>query len=330
MIRGRILVVDDDKNIIQVVRTRLRSQNFDVDVASNGPEALKRSRENHYDVMITDMKMPEMDGLELMRQVQALNRNVQAIVLTAYGTIDNAVSAMRNGAVDYMTKPFDSRELVFRVERALEKARLTTEVRELRQQIEGQYNLDALCAKSPKMRALLNVLGRIIGSDSTVLIEGESGTGKELVAKIIHYRGRRKDRRLVTVDCGATPENLLESELFGYKKGAFTDAVEKAKPVLLEPIVDMEITVPAENMGDITGDLASKRGRVMGQDMLAGNMVIIKAQVPLAEVSQYNSQLKSVTGGRGSYSMSLSHYEIVPANVQAQIVAAYAKQRESA
>jgi elongation factor G len=111
-------------------------------------------------------------------------------------------------------------------------------------------------------------------------------------------------------------------------KGAFTDAIQKAKPALLEPIVNMEITVPAENMGDITGDLASKRGRVMGQDMLAGNMVVIKAQVPLAEVSQYNSQLKSVTGGRGSYAMSLSHYEAVPSNVQAQIVAAFAKQKQ--
>jgi elongation factor G len=112
-------------------------------------------------------------------------------------------------------------------------------------------------------------------------------------------------------------------------KGAFTDAVLKAKPVLLEPIVNMEVTVPAENMGDITGDLASRRGRVMGQDMLPGNFVVTKAQVPLAEVSQYNSQLKSVTGGRGSYAMSLSHYEAVPPNVQSQVVAAYEKQKQS-
>ncbi|MHC4708485.1 MAG: elongation factor G, partial [Planctomycetota bacterium] len=112
-------------------------------------------------------------------------------------------------------------------------------------------------------------------------------------------------------------------------KEAFRDGVLKAKPVLLEPIVDMEITVPSENMGDITGDLASKRGRVQGQDVLAGNIIVIKAQVPLAEVKQYNSQLKSVTGGRGSYSMSLSHYEPVPSNVQQQIVAQYAKKKEA-
>jgi len=112
-------------------------------------------------------------------------------------------------------------------------------------------------------------------------------------------------------------------------KGAFIDAMQKAKPVLLEPIVDMEVTIPAENVGDITGDLSSKRGRVIGQEMLPGNFIVIKAQVPLAEVSQYTGQLKSVTGGRGSYSMSLSHYEVVPPNVQQQIVAQYAKKKES-
>ncbi len=112
-------------------------------------------------------------------------------------------------------------------------------------------------------------------------------------------------------------------------KGAFVNALQKAKPVLLEPIVNIEVTIPAENMGDIAGDLASKRGRVQGQDMLAGNFIVIKAQVPLSEVTQYNSQLKSVTGGRGSYSMSLSHYEIVPSNVQQQIIAQYSKKKES-
>ena len=112
-------------------------------------------------------------------------------------------------------------------------------------------------------------------------------------------------------------------------KGAFSDAIRKAKPVLLEPIVNMEITIPADNMGDITGDLASRRGRISGQDMLAGNMVVVKAQVPLSEVTQYNSQLKSVTGGQGSYSMELSHYEAVPPNVQQQVIAQYAKKREN-
>ncbi|MFA5783893.1 MAG: elongation factor G, partial [Phycisphaerae bacterium] len=111
-------------------------------------------------------------------------------------------------------------------------------------------------------------------------------------------------------------------------KGAFIDAIQKAKPVLLEPIVNLEVTVPAENMGDITGDLASRRGRVSGQEMLAGNMLVVKAQVPLSEVTQYNSQLKSVTGGRGSYSMSLSHYEPVPPNIQAQVIAAHQKEKQ--
>jgi elongation factor G len=138
-----------------------------------------------------------------------------------------------------------------------------------------------------------------------------------------------QDVRVSVYDGKHHPVDSKEVAFRAAGKGAFTDAVLKAKPVLLEPIVDIEITVPAENMGDITGDLASKRGRIVGQEMLPGNMVVIKAQVPLAEVSQYNSQLKSVTGGRGSYSMSLSHYEAVPPNVQQQIVAAYAKEKQS-
>jgi len=138
-----------------------------------------------------------------------------------------------------------------------------------------------------------------------------------------------QDIQVSVYDGKSHPVDSKEVAFRAAGKGAFTDAIQKAKPVLLEPIVNMEITVPSENMGDITGDLSSKRGRVLGQDMLAGNMVVIKAQAPLAEVSQYNSQLKSVTGGRGSYAMSLSHYEIVPPNVQTQIVAAYTKQKQS-
>jgi DNA-binding NtrC family response regulator len=262
MTRARILVVDDDTNIVQVVRTRLQSENYDVDVAFSGPEALKRWQGNQYDVMITDMKMPEMDGVDLMKQVQATNGNVQTIILTAYGTIDNAVSAIKDGAFDYVTKPFDSRELLFRVERALEKARLTTEVKTLRLQIEGEHNFSAFCGKSEKMRALLSVLERVVESDSTVLIEGESGTGKELAAKVIHYEGWRKGERFVTVDCGATPENLLESELFGHIKGAFTNA-NWTKKGLFE--VAHRGTIFLDEIGNISAEMQTRLLRVLEQ-----------------------------------------------------------------
>jgi len=260
MARARILVVDDDKNILQVVRTRLQSQDFEVDVASSGPEALKRWGRMHYDVMITDMKMPEMDGLELMNEVKGANRNVQTIFLTAFGTIDSAVTAMRDGAFDYMTKPFDSRELLFRVERALEKARLTTELRDLREQIDEKYNFEAFCAKSAKMRALLSLLERVIESDSTVLVEGESGTGKELMARIIHNEGARKGQKFVTVDCGATPENLLESELFGHIKGAFTSA-SWTKKGLFE--VAHRGTIFLDEISNISAEMQTRLLRVL-------------------------------------------------------------------
>ncbi|NIO05112.1 MAG: response regulator [Proteobacteria bacterium] len=260
MTRGRILVVDDDTNILHVVRTRLQSENFDVDVASNGPEAIKRWGGNHYDVMILDMKMPEMDGLELMRRIQTSNSHFQTIFLTAHGTIDSAVAAIKDGAFDYMTKPFDSRELVFRVERAMEQTKLTSKVEELRQQIEGKYNFSAFCAKSAKMRSLLSLLERVIESDSTVLIEGESGTGKELMARVIHYEGSRKDQNFVTVDCGATPENLLESELFGHIKGAFTSA-NYTKKGLFE--VAHQGTIFLDEISNISAEMQTRLLRVL-------------------------------------------------------------------
>jgi DNA-binding NtrC family response regulator len=260
MTRARILVVDDDKNIVQVLRTRLLSENFEVDAAFSGVEALERCRGNHYDVMITDMKMPDMNGVELMKQIHASDKNIQTIILTAYGTIDSAVSAMKDGAFDYVAKPFDSRELLFRVDRALEKTQLAAEVTELRQQVAGDYGFDMFSAKSPRMKALLSMLERVIESDSTVLIEGESGTGKELTAKIIHSQGRRRGQKFVPVDCGATPENLLESELFGHIKGAFTSA-SWTKKGLFE--VAHKGTILLDEIANISAEMQTRLLRVL-------------------------------------------------------------------
>jgi len=260
MTRAKILVVDDDKNIVQVLRTRLLSENFEVDAAFSGVEALERCRGNDYDVMITDMKMPDMDGVELMKKIHASDKNLQTIILTAYGTIDSAVSAMKDGAFDYVTKPFDSRELLFRVDRALEKTKLAAEVTELRQQVAGDKEFETFSAKSPRMKNLLSMLERVIESDSTVLIEGESGTGKELTAKIIHSQGRRKGQKFVPVDCGATPENLLESELFGHIKGAFTSATWTKKG-LFE--VAHKGTILLDEIANISAEMQTRLLRVL-------------------------------------------------------------------
>ncbi|MBW2059098.1 MAG: sigma-54-dependent Fis family transcriptional regulator [Deltaproteobacteria bacterium] len=293
MARARILVVDDDRNIVQVVRARLQSQDFDVEVAYSGPEALKRWRGNHYDVMITDVKMPDMSGLELMKRVQALNGNVQTIMLTAYGTIDGAVSAMKDGAFDYLTKPFDSRELLFRVERALEKTRLATEVKELRQRIAGEYSLNSLCAKSPKMKTLVSMLERIIRSDSTVLIEGESGTGKELAAKIIHYEGRRRDEKFVTVDCGATPQSLLESELFGHVKGAFTSA-NSTKKGLFE--VAHQGTIFLDEISNISSEMQTRLLRVLEEQEIKPVGDVRVKKVDCRVIGATNRNLREMVG----------------------------------
>jgi len=237
-----------------------QSEDFDVDAAYSGVEAMERCRGNHYDVMITDMKMPDMNGVELMKRVHASDKGIQTIILTAYGTIDSAVSAMKEGAFDYVTKPFDSRELLFRVDRALQNTQLTEEVSELRQQIAGEFGFETFCAKSRRMKNLLSMLERVIESDSTILIEGESGTGKELTAKVIHNQGRRRGRRFVTVDCGATPENLLESELFGHIKGAFTSA-SWTKKGLFE--VAHKGTIFLDEIGNISAEMQTRLLRVL-------------------------------------------------------------------
>ncbi len=296
MIRGRILVVDDDENALQVIRTRLQSENYNVDAASRGPEALDKLRERQYDVMIADMRMPGMNGVELMKEAQTMDRNVQTIILTAYGTIDSAVWAMKEGAFDYLTKPFGGKELLFRVERALEKTRLTTEVKELRQQIEGKYNFSAFCAKSQKMRALLSVLERVIESDSTVLVEGESGTGKELTARIIHYEGRRKGQKFVPVDCGATPENLLESELFGHIRGAFTNA-NWTKKGLFE--VAHRGTIFLDEIGNISPEMQTRLLRVLqeGEIKPVGDIRVKKVDCRVIGASNKNLR-EMVNAGR--------------------------------
>ncbi len=219
---ANILVVDDDTNILEVIRTRLESKEYYVEVQSDPLEALECVKEKEFDVIVSDIRMPHMDGLEFLRRVQRLRWDVPVIMLTAYGTIQSAVEAMRDGAFHYLTKPFEGKHLLVEIEDALAERGRRQEPRseKIDKYFPGVYGV------SPKMKNLYPLLERIIESDSTVLIQGESGTGKELIAQMIHCNGRRKDNHLVVMDCGATPGSLIESELFGHTKGAFTNATE--------------------------------------------------------------------------------------------------------
>jgi two-component system NtrC family response regulator len=224
-----ILVVDDEGAQLELVGGFLRKRGFEVALAPDGQEALARVRREPFDLVLTDQKMPELSGLQLLEAVRALNPETPVIIMTAYGTIETAVAAIRAGATDYLTKPLDLDELLHRVHQTRERQRLLTENRDLRQALHERHRVEGIIGESGRMQEVLSLVRRVAPSDATVLIRGESGTGKELIAKAIHYASSRASGPLVRVNCAALPENLLESELFGHEKGAFTGAIASRK-----------------------------------------------------------------------------------------------------
>jgi DNA-binding NtrC family response regulator len=220
----RVLVVDDEPLQLELVRGFLVRRGFDVLTAGDGESARELFRASPVDVIVTDQKMPGLSGLELLEAVRAIDPEVAVIVVTAYGTIEDAVAAIRAGATDYLTKPLNLDELLHRLGQARDRQRLVVENRELRQALRERHRVEGIIGESGAMQEVLSLVARVAPSDATVLIRGESGTGKELVAKAIHHASRRRDGPLVRVNCAALPETLLEAELFGHDKGAFTGA----------------------------------------------------------------------------------------------------------
>jgi two-component system response regulator AtoC len=217
-------VVDDEENIRLVLRTLLKKNGYDVEVADGGEAALERIDSFGPDVILTDVRMPKMGGLDLLATLKAKQCAATVIVMSAYGNMDLALEAMKAGAYDYVSKPFKPDEIVLALRKAEEREALRRENRALREQIRQDHEYESILAKSPQMLEVFRTISKIADFKTTVLVSGESGVGKELVAKAIHARSSRKNAPFVAVNCGAIPENLLESELFGHKKGAFTDA----------------------------------------------------------------------------------------------------------
>lgn len=222
-----ILIVDDEKNYLWVLEELLRSQGYDVVTCEKGSEALVRLAETPIDLLLTDLRMAEMDGMALLAKAPAVSPATTAIVMTAYGTVERAVEAMRLGAFDVVLKPFANADLLRAVARALERTGLVRENVRLSRALADQYNLDHMIGQSPAMQAVLDKIGRVTGARTTVLISGESGSGKELVARAIHFNGPRCGQPFVPVNCGALTDTLAESELFGHERGAFTGAVAR-------------------------------------------------------------------------------------------------------
>ncbi len=224
MKKDKILFVDDDPQILAIVEQFLARCGFDITTESNGLKAIEKVKNDQYSVMFTDLMMPDISGMELLKQVKAVSPATEVIVVSGYGTIESAIEAMKLGSYDFLQKPINFDRFRILIERIIEKRRLTEENQMIRSRLKDGYKFDELVGMSPKMKMIYSVIDKISFGSPTVLIEGESGTGKELTANVIHNNSDRKNGPFIPVNCGAIAESLLESELFGHLKGAFTGA----------------------------------------------------------------------------------------------------------
>ncbi|TKJ42220.1 hypothetical protein CEE37_00660 [candidate division LCP-89 bacterium B3_LCP] len=224
-----ILVVDDEELVRDFLGEALTRRSYNVDLAADGKKAKTILKNEAFDLVLTDLKMPGVSGLDLLRFVKAHHPETQVIMMTAYGTIENAVEAMRLGAFDYITKPFTSGEIELIIDKALEHRRLVNENRFLRNELSNKYRFSSIIGQSKPMQEVFEIMKVVAPNHTTIMVEGESGTGKELVARAIHYNSLRRDKPFVKINCAALPEGLIESELFGHEKGAYTHAFTRTR-----------------------------------------------------------------------------------------------------
>jgi two-component system response regulator HydG len=246
-----ILIVDDEESHRLMLRAHLEQEGFVTLEAIDGQEAIAKVAERNVDLILMDIRMPRLDGMEALLRIRQINPTVPVIMMTAYGSIDSAVQALQAGAADYLTKPLDSNELIVKVQKALRYHQLEEENVLYREQLGIRFDFSRIIGKSAKMHELFDMLATVAPTEATVLLLGESGTGKEIIANAIHQNSQRKERPYVKVNCAALPETLLESELFGHEKGAFTGAIEKKKgrferadggTIFLDEIGEMSLT----------------------------------------------------------------------------------------
>jgi len=229
MLEDRILVADDEQSMREFLDIMLKKEGYKVSLASNGEEVLKLIDKDLFDLVLLDVRMPKLDGIGVLKKIKITSPETIVIMITAYASADTAIKAMKEGAYDYITKPFKVEEIKLIIKNALEKKNLQKENLLLKQVVRDRYRFGSIIGQSSKMLALYDLLEKIAPTKTNILVTGESGTGKELVAKAIHYNSSRKDKPFVTLNCGAIPESLIESELFGHMKGAFTDAIATKK-----------------------------------------------------------------------------------------------------
>ncbi|HMO03245.1 MAG TPA: sigma-54 dependent transcriptional regulator [Kiritimatiellia bacterium] len=280
---ARILLVDDEPSILNVLSTLLKGQGHDCVPAKGGEQARELIREEQFDLMISDIRMTPIDGLELLKLAKRMRPEMVVIMLTAYGSVETAVTAMKEGAFDYVTKPFKVDELLITVQRALEFRSIVAENAQLRAELDSRYRFENIVAESAPMRKICDMIQRVAPTDSTILVLGESGTGKELVAKAIHAYSSRSKERFVPINCAALPEPLLESELFGHVKGAFTGAVANKDglfevadggTIFLDEIGSMPMSIQAKLLRVLQDRQVRKVG---GTDSVTVNVRVVAA-----------------------------------------------------
>jgi len=294
--KGRILIVEDEKSMREVLRILLEEEKYVVSTASDGLEGLSYIEKDIFDLVVSDIKMPKLDGFGLLKKIKEISPDTLVIMITAFGTTESAIEAMKLGAYDYINKPFNIDEIRLIVRKAIEKKRLSEEISLLRQKVEATYSLENIIGQSPQMQELFKFIPRIAQSSSNVLITGESGSGKELVATALHNLSLRKNNNFVAINCAACPEGLLESEIFGHMKGAFTGALYN-KQGLFE-IADNG-SVFLDEIGDMPMSLQVKILRVLENSTFRrlGGTTDIKVDVRV--ISATNKDLKEeIISGR--------------------------------
>lgn len=312
--KGMVLVVDDEKNWLVILEELLEDEGYEVLTSDNAHNALQIAMNNDVDVVVTDMKMPEIDGITFLDRLHRAKPDVPIIMMTAYGTVEKAVDAMKKGAFDYISKPFTNEEFLVVVAKALEHFRLVAAHRKLRKEVEDRYRFGNIVSKSAVMRRLFETIEKIAPSKATVLITGESGTGKELVAQAIHYHSPRKEKPFVSVNCGALPETLLESELFGHEKGAFTGAIQRRKGRFE---LAHEGTLFLDEISEMSPHLQVKLLRVL-QEMefeRVGGMETVHVDVRVIAASNRDLKLEMEEGRFRSdlfYRLNVVHIHVPP------------------
>ncbi len=267
----KILVIDDDVKMLELLRKVLSKRGYTVEISSKPREALEKFKSDDFDIVVSDINMPEISGLEILKQVKSMSPETIVIMITAFATVSSAVESMKLGAYDYIIKPFNMEEFVLIIDRAVEQISLRKEVELLRKEVQQRYSFGNIIGKSPQMQKVFQLIKQVANTNSNVIIYGKSGTGKELVAKAIHYNSLKRDKPFIAVNCSAIPESLLESELFGHEKGAFTGAVSSRKglfeeanggTIFLDEVGDMSLAMQAK----LLRVLEDKEIRAVGSD----------------------------------------------------------------